>query len=159
MNDHHYIGPDYYDDADGIDYDDEEDNDGLLMMMMMMPTLLFVLSFLILLLWLHLRIEFSISELCSTWDEYYYLFFLLAKYDHHQNLLHLRRVWSSSKYGHDYDYCDAHDYDYDYCDPHDYDDDYDDVTPPSLNEQHLQSAQPYPSESWSSCHSEQIQDF
>ena len=28
VNDHHYIGPDYYDDADGIDYDDEEDNDG-----------------------------------------------------------------------------------------------------------------------------------
>ena len=32
-----------------------------------MRTLLFVLSFLILLLWLHFRIEFSISELCSIW--------------------------------------------------------------------------------------------
>ena len=32
-----------------------------------MRTLLFVFSFLILLLWLHFRIEFSISELCSIW--------------------------------------------------------------------------------------------
>ena len=32
-----------------------------------MRTLLFVFSFRILLLWLHFRIEFSISELCSIW--------------------------------------------------------------------------------------------